>query len=96
MVSNSRAPHAKVNVNDGMNGSPPPGSSTTAGAVADLNSTSTVAFYRCVIDDQKQSPRKATVGAGVANVPGMNPPAGHNIGGSSSQGVASSSFTIRN
>ncbi|KAL7456274.1 hypothetical protein ACHAWC_007795 [Mediolabrus comicus] len=96
VVSNSRAPHAKVNVNDGMNGSPPPGGTTTAGAVADLNSTSTVAFYRCVIDDQKQSPRKATVGAGVANVPGMNPPAGHNIGGSSSQGVASSSFTIRN
>ena len=98
VVSNNRAPHANVNGADGIM-SPPPGSSTTAGAVADLNSTSTVAFYRCVIDDQKQSPRKATTGAGVANVPGMNPPAGHVAGGggiSGGQAVASSSFTIRN
>lgn len=98
IVSNNRAPHANVNGADGMM-SPPPGSFTTAGAVADLNSTSTVAFYRCVIDDQKQSPRKATVGAGVANVPGMNPPAGHVSGPVSingGQAVASSSFTIRN
>eukprot|EP00984_Skeletonema_dohrnii_P000130 scaffold41_cov100-Skeletonema_dohrnii-CCMP3373.AAC.2 len=99
VVSNNRQPHANVNGADGMM-SPPPGSSTTAGAVADLNSTSTVAFYRCVIDDQKQSPRKATVGAGVANVPGMNPPAGHVAGPgggiSGGQAVASSSFTIRN
>ena len=52
-----------------------------------------------MIDDQKQSPRKATVGAGVANVPGMNPPAGHVSGPVSingGQAVASSSFTIRN
>ena len=99
IVSNNRAPHANVNGADGMM-SPPPGSSTTAGAVADLNSTSTVAFYRCVIDDQKQSPRKATVGAGVANVPGMNPPAGHISGPgggiNGGQAGASSSFTIRN
>lgn len=97
IVSNNRAPHANVNGADGLM-SPPPGSFTTAGAVADLNSTSTVAFYRCVIDDQKQSPRKATVGAGVANVPGMNPPVGHGPGGgiNGGQAVASSSFTIRN
>jgi len=99
VVSNNRAPHANVNGADGLM-SPPPGTTTTAGAVADLNSTSTVAFYRCVIDDQKQSPRKATVGAGVANVPGMNPPAGHVAGPgggiSGGQAVASSSFTIRN
>ena len=99
IVINSRAPNANLNGGDGLM-SPPPGISTTAGAVADLNSTSTVAFYRCVIDDQKQSPRKATVGAGVANVPGMNPPAGHVLGPgggmSGGQGVASSSFTIRN
>ncbi|KAL7492021.1 hypothetical protein ACHAWT_001275 [Skeletonema menzelii] len=98
VVSNNRAPHANVNGADGLM-SPPPGSFTTAGAVADLNSTSTVAFYRCVIDDQKQSPRKATVGAGVANVPGMNPPAGHVAGPGGINGgqtVASSSFTIRN
>jgi hypothetical protein len=95
VVSNNRAPHANVNGADGLM-SPPPGSTTTAGAVADLNSTSTVAFYRCVIDDQKQSPRKATTGAGVANVPGMNPPAGHVAGPVSGQAVATSSFTIRN
>ena len=54
---------------------------TMTGAVADLNSTSTVAFYRCVLDETKQSPKRATTGAGVANVPGMNPPAGHFMGG---------------
>jgi len=81
------------NQNDGNSNSG--GSTTTAGAVADLNSTSTVTFFRCVIDDNKQTPKRTTTGAGVANVPGMNPPAGHvshNTGGN----VASSSLTIRN
>jgi hypothetical protein len=81
---------------------------TTAGAVADLNSTSSVSFHRCVIDDVKQNPKRTTTGAGVANVPGMNPPAGHHAGGmmmnhgngggggGGGGGVASSSLTIRN
>jgi hypothetical protein len=79
---------------------------TTAGAVADLNSTSSVSFHRCVMDDVKQNPKRTTTGAGVANVPGMNPPAGHhggmmmnqygNGGGGGGGGVASSSLTIRN
>ena len=56
-------------------------STTTAGAVADLNSTSHVSFHRCVIDDVKQNPKTTTMGAGVPNIPGMNPPAGHHAGG---------------
>lgn len=57
------------------------------GAVADLNSTSTVAFYRCVLDETKQTPKRTTTGAGVANVPGMNPPAGHFMGGGGGGGM---------
>ena len=101
MVSNNRnGPYANVNGNEGLM-STPPGSTTTAGAVADLNSTSTVTFFRCVIEDSKQNPKRATTGAGVANVPGMNPPAGHHVGGNMNQGngggsVVSSSLTIRN
>ena len=72
---------------------------TTAGAVADLNSTSSMKFYRCVIDDVKQNPKRTTTGAGVANVPGMNPPGGHNhwadINRANGGGVASSSLTLR-
>ncbi|KAL7465086.1 hypothetical protein ACHAXS_005412 [Conticribra weissflogii] len=92
------------------NGNHVPNTPTHAGAVADLNSTSTVTFYRCVIDDQRQNPRRANVGAGVANVPGMNPPAGHLGGGTGPGGspgagawgggvggsAVSSSLTIRN
>lgn len=40
------------------------GGTMNAGAVADVNSTSSITFYRCYIDDQKQNPRRATVGAG--------------------------------
>ena len=80
------------------------GSTTTAGAVADINSTSSVSFHRCVMDDVKQNPKRTTTGAGIANVPGMNPPAGHHGGmmmnqygnGGSGGGVGSSSLTIRN
>eukprot|EP00581_Thalassiosira_minuscula_P012483 CAMPEP_0183728514 /NCGR_PEP_ID=MMETSP0737-20130205/28243_1 /TAXON_ID=385413 /ORGANISM="Thalassiosira miniscula, Strain CCMP1093" /LENGTH=473 /DNA_ID=CAMNT_0025960475 /DNA_START=110 /DNA_END=1527 /DNA_ORIENTATION=- len=59
MVNNNRngGPYANVNGNEGLM-STPPGSTTTAGAVADLNSTSTVTFYRCVIDDVKQNPKR--------------------------------------
>jgi hypothetical protein len=54
------------------------------------------------MDDVKQNPKRTTTGAGVANVPGMNPPGGHNYwadmnranGGGA--GVASSSLTLRN
>mmetsp|Transcript_13450 Transcript_13450/g.29207 ORF Transcript_13450/g.29207 Transcript_13450/m.29207 type:complete len:481 (+) Transcript_13450:130-1572(+) len=101
VVNNNRnGPYANVNSNEGLM-STPPGSTTTAGAVADLNSTSTVTFFRCVIDDVKQNPKRTTTGAGVANVPGMNPPAGHHAGGGMNQGnggggVVSSSLTIRN
>lgn len=82
----------------GIGGSGQVTSTTTSGAVADLNSTSTVAFYRCVIDDQRQNPRRANVGAGVANVPGMNPPGGHLNNGVNPPNNAgmSSSLTIRN
>eukprot|EP00804_Cyclotella_cryptica_P012430 CCRYP_010864-RA/>CCRYP_010864-RA protein AED:0.14 eAED:0.14 QI:61/1/1/1/0.5/0.33/3/1538/458 len=63
------------------------GGTMNAGAVADVNSTSSVTFYRCSIDDQRQNPRRATVGAGLANVPGMNPTPtlghGHPPGGNS-------------
>ena len=104
-------PHAHVTSADAPGGgnSGGGGVTTTAGAVADLNSTSTVTFFRCVIDDQKMNPKRATVGAGVANVPGMNPPAGHLSGGTTGSvgggvggsgggggGVVSSSLTIRN
>ena len=74
------------------------------GAVADLNSTSIVAFYRCVLDETKQTPKRTTTGAGVANVPGMNPPAGHLGGGGMMMnqgnggvpaGTVMSSLTIR-
>ena len=79
-----------------------PTMTTMAGAVADLNSTSVMKFYRCIMDDVKQNPKRTTTGAGVANVPGMNPPGGHNYwadmnranGGGA--GVASSSLTLRN
>jgi hypothetical protein len=40
------------------------GGTMNAGAVADVNSTSSVTFYRCSIDDHRQNPRRATVGAG--------------------------------
>ena len=40
------------------------GGTMNAGAVADVNSTSSITFYRCSIDDQRQNPRRATVGAG--------------------------------
>lgn len=100
VVNNNRnGPHANVNSNEGLM-TTPPGSTTTAGAVADLNSTSTVTFFRCVIDDAKQNQKRTTTGAGVANVPGMNPPAGHHAGGmnqgNGGGGVVSSSLTIRN
>ena len=99
VVNTRNGPHANVNGHDGLMNTPP-GSTTTAGAVADLNSTSTVTFFRCVIDDVKQNPKRTTTGAGVANVPGMNPPAGHHVGGNmnqnNNQGVVSSSLTIRN
>ena len=97
IVSNGRnGPYANVNSNEGIMSSPS-GSTTMAGAVADLNSTSTVAFFRCVIDDVKQT-KRTTTGAGVANVPGMNPPAGHHAGMNQGNGggVVSSSLTIRN
>lgn len=97
LVSNHRhGPYANVNSHEGLM-SHPPGGTTMAGAVADLNSTSTVAFYRCVIDDVKQT-KRTTTGAGVANVPGMNPPAGHHVGMNQGNGggVVSSSLTIRN
>jgi len=81
--------------NDGMM-STSGGSTTSAGAVADLNSTSSVRFFRCVIDDVKQNQKRTTTGAGVANVPGMNPPAGHNVNNNNNQGAVSSSLTIRN
>ena len=94
-------------INGGGGGGGGGTATTTAGAVADLNSTSSVSFYRCVIDDVKQNPKRTTTGAGVANVPGMNPPAGHHAGGmmmnygngggsGGGGGVASSSLTIRN
>eukprot|EP00956_Cyclotella_meneghiniana_P043659 scaffold282078_cov79-Cyclotella_meneghiniana.AAC.1 len=61
------------------------GGTMNGGAVADVNSTSSITFYRCCIDDQRQNPRRANVGAGLANVPGMNPSPplghGHNGGG---------------
>ena len=44
------------------------GGTMNAGAVADVNSTSSVTFYRCSIDDQRQNPRRATVGAGECDV----------------------------
>ena len=97
VVSSSRnGPHANVNGNDRVLFD---SSTTTAGAVADLNSTSTVTFFRCVIDDVKQNPKSTMTGAGLANVPGMNPPAGHHAGGNQNQpinGAVSSSLTIRN
>ena len=40
------------------------GGTMNAGAVADVNSTSGITFYRCSIDDQRQGPRRANVGAG--------------------------------
>ncbi|KAL9183127.1 hypothetical protein ACHAXT_004914 [Thalassiosira profunda] len=99
VVNNNRnGPYANVNGNDGLtNGGAGSGSTTTAGAVCDLNSTSTVTFYRCVIDDVKQNPKRTTTGAGVANVPGMNPPAGHHMGalGNLNQNNGGS-LTIRN
>eukprot|EP01082_Thalassiosira_pseudonana_P006069 g5492.t1 g5492 contig2:643402-644898(+) len=94
VVNNGKnAPLANINANEGILNN----NGVTAGAVADLNSTSTVRFYRCVMDDQKQRPKRTNVGAGVANVPGMNPPAGHvqqnnNNGG----GSTGSSLSIRN
>ena len=96
---NNRNVHANVNGNEGVTSTPAgTHTTTTAGAVADLNSTSMVKFYRCVIDDVKQNPKRTTTGAGVANVPGMNPPAGHNINqvNNNQGGVVSSSLTIRN
>ncbi|KAL7483571.1 hypothetical protein ACHAW6_009213 [Cyclotella cf. meneghiniana] len=73
------------------------GGTMNAGAVADVNSSSSVTFFRCSIDDQRQNPKRATVGAGLANVPGMNPSPslghGHPPSGSS---MVMSSFTIRN
>jgi hypothetical protein len=60
------------------------GSSTStaagAGAVADLNSTSTVNFYRCEISDSKQRPRATPNG----------------VGGSGLHNSVGSSLTIRN
>ena len=94
LVPNRNA-YANVNGNDGMM-STTGGSTTSAGAVADLNSTSSVRFFRCVIDDVKQNQKRTTTGAGVANVPGMNPPAGHNVNNNNNQGAVSSSLTIRN
>jgi G:T/U-mismatch repair DNA glycosylase len=92
-----------TNMNNGMPGGAG-GGSTMGGAVADLNSTSIVAFYRCVLDETKQTPKRTTTGAGVANVPGMNPPAGHLGGGGMMMnqgnggvpaGTVMSSLTIR-
>lgn len=40
------------------------GGTMNTGCVADVNSTSSVTFYRCSIDDQKHGPRRANVGAG--------------------------------
>ncbi|KAL3800937.1 hypothetical protein ACHAWO_000070 [Cyclotella atomus] len=39
------------------------GGTMNAGCVADVNSTSSVTFYRCSIDDHKHGPRRANVGA---------------------------------
>jgi hypothetical protein len=59
IVASKNNPIGTINL-DGSN----VGGTMNAGAVADVNSTSSVAFYRCSIDDQRQGPRRATVGAG--------------------------------
>ncbi len=42
----------------------PGGGITMTGCVADINSTSTVAFYRCVLDETKPNPKRTMMGAG--------------------------------
>lgn len=59
MVASKNNPVGTMNV-EGNAGS----GTMNAGAVADVNSTSSITFYSCSIDDQKHSPRKAHVGAG--------------------------------
>jgi hypothetical protein len=97
--SSSSSSSSSSNSYGNNNNNGPTTMTTTAGAVADLNSTSSMKFYRCVIDDVKQNPKRTTTGAGVANVPGMNPPAGHNhwadMNRANGGGVASSSLTLR-
>lgn len=44
------------------------GGTMNGGAVADVNSTSSITFFRCCIDDQRQNPRRANVGAGEIDV----------------------------
>lgn len=58
IVTSKNNPMGTINMEGGGGGT------MNAGAVADVNSTSSITFYRCSIDDQRQSPRRANVGAG--------------------------------